>query len=62
MDTRIKADSYQDTALRNFHVTFASDEVEGAYLKFSGSKGLRRGWLEITAVNSDGDFEGRIKP
>ena len=65
MDNRIKADSNQETApctigAHRVDVTFADDKVERAFLSYLDSKELRSR-LEITAVNWDGHFEGRIK-
>ena len=66
MDNRIKADSNQETAPwtigahRVNGVTFADDEAERNFLSYLDSKELRSR-LEITVVDKDGRFEGRIK-
>ena len=62
MDKHIKADSNQDTSLWTFHVTFVNGEVEENFLNVSGSRECKKGQLEITVVNSDGCFEGSIRP
>ena len=46
------------SSLTGDHVTFADNEVERAFISYFGSRGY---WLEITVVNRDGHFEGRIK-
>ena len=42
------------------HVTFVSGEVQRAFLSVLDSRGFKRGGLEVTVVNTDGSFEGRI--
>ena len=62
MDSHIKADTNQETPLWTFHVTYVNGEVEEAFLNVSDNRILRRGWLEINSVHSDGHFQGRIQP
>ena len=47
------------SSLTGAHFTFADNKVERAFISYLGSRGY---WLEITVVNRDGRFKGRIKP